>query len=108
MDITSLNKKFADGQELGFKKIYAGIVAIKDDTAQATVSISLRGGQALAWQSKSQRELVPWVSKLAQFVPRKAICGGVPICWPWFGAHSSDSRLPGYEFARVVVPWEVA
>jgi D-hexose-6-phosphate mutarotase len=31
----------------------------------------------------------------------------VPICWPWFGAHPSDSRLPGHGFARVV-PWEVS
>ena len=36
----------------------------------------------------------------------KAICGGVPICWPCFGVHPSDSHLPGHGFARVG-PWEV-
>jgi D-hexose-6-phosphate mutarotase len=40
-------------------------------------------------------------------VQGKAIRGGAPICWPWFGAHPSDSRLPGHGFARVV-PWEVS
>ena len=107
MDIASLNKKFGIGNELGFKEIAAGITAIEVDTALATASISLMGGQVLTWHPKSQQEPVLWVSKLAQYVPGKAIRGGVPICWPWFGAHPSESHLPGHGFARVV-PWEVA
>ena len=107
MDIALLNKKFGIGNELGFKEIAAGITAIEVDTALATASISLMGGQVLTWHPKSQQEPVLWVSKLAQYVPGKAIRGGVPICWPWFGAHPSDSHFPGHGFARVV-PWEVA
>lgn len=107
MEIASLNKKFGIGNELGFKEIAAGITAIEVDTALTTASISLMGGQVLTWHPKSQQEPVLWVSKLAQYVPGKAIRGGVPICWPWFGAHPSDSHLPGHGFARVV-PWEVA
>ena len=61
----------------------------------------------LTWHPKSQQEPVLWVSKLAQYEQGKAIRGGVPICWPWFGAHPSDNHLPGHGFARVV-PWEVA
>jgi len=106
MDIASLNKKFGFGKELGFKEIAAGITAIEVDTALATASISLMGGQVLTWHPKSQQEPVLWVSKLAQYIPRKAIRGGVPICWPWFGAHSSDNRFPGHGFARVF-PWDV-
>jgi glucose-6-phosphate 1-epimerase len=26
--------------------------------------------------------------------------GGVPLCWPWFGAHSVDSSLPAHGLAR--------
>lgn len=107
MDIVTLNKKFGIRNELGFKEIAAGITVIEVDTSLATASISLMGGQVLTWHPKSQQEPVLWVSKLAQYVPGKAIRGGVPICWPWFGAHSTDSRLPGHGFARVVT-WEVA
>jgi len=107
MDIKSLNKRFGIGNKLGFKEIAAGIAAIQVDTDLATASISLTGGQVLTWHPKSQQQPVLWISKLAQYVPGKAIRGGVPICWPWFGAHPSDSRLPGHGFARVV-PWEVA
>jgi D-hexose-6-phosphate mutarotase len=107
MDIASLNKKFGIGNALGFKEIAVGITAIEVETVLASASISLMGGQVLTWLLKSQQEPVLWVSKLAQYVPEKAIRGGVPICWPWFGAHSSDSHLPGHGFARVA-PWEVA
>lgn len=107
MDIASLNRKFGIGNELGFKKIAAGIRSIEVDTTLATASISLMGGQVLTWHPKSQQEPVLWVSKLAQYVPGKAIRGGVPICWPWFGAHPADSHLPGHGFARVC-PWAVA
>jgi D-hexose-6-phosphate mutarotase len=30
----------------------------------------------------------------------------VPICWPWFGPHKTDSKLPGHGYARTV-PWDV-
>lgn len=106
MSIASLNKKFGIGNDLGFKEIAGGVTAIEVDTALATASISLMGGQVLTWHPKSQQEPVLWVSKLAQYVPGKAIRGGVPICWPWFGAHPSDSHFPGHGFARVVL-WEV-
>jgi len=106
MDIALLNKKFGIGEELGFKEIAAGITAIEVDTALAAASVSLMGGQVLTWHPKSQQEPVLWVSKLAQYISGKAIRGGVPICWPWFGAHPADSCLPGHGFARVV-PWAV-
>ncbi len=107
MHIASLNNKFGIGKELGFKEIAEGIIAIEVDTALATASVSLMGGQVLTWHPKSQQEPVLWVSELAQYIPGKAIRGGVPICWPWFGAHPSDSHLPGHGFARVI-PWKVA
>jgi glucose-6-phosphate 1-epimerase len=106
MDIASLNKKFGIGNELAFKELAAGITSIELDTALATASISLMGGQVLTWHPKSQQEPVLWLSKLAQYEPGKAIRGGVPICWPWFGAHASDSHLPGHGFARVA-QWEI-
>lgn len=34
------------------------------------------------------------------FETGKAIRGGVPICWPWFGKHKTESHLPQHGFAR--------
>ncbi len=59
MDIASLNKKFGIGSELGFKEIAAGITAIEIDTALATASISLMGGQVLTWHFKKPTRTCP-------------------------------------------------
>lgn len=106
MDIASLNNKFAIGSELIFKQLASGTTLIEIDTPQATATISLEGGQVVTWHPKSQSEPVLWVSKLAQFVPGKAIRAGVPICWPWFGSHPTNSKLPGHGYARIT-PWQV-
>ncbi|MDR0480545.1 MAG: D-hexose-6-phosphate mutarotase, partial [Gallionellaceae bacterium] len=49
---------------------------------------------------------VIWLSPAAKLVAGKSIRGGVPICWPWFGAHASDSKFPAHGFARTVL-WRV-
>jgi glucose-6-phosphate 1-epimerase len=58
---------------------------LKVEHQHATATISLLGGQLLSWQPKGQPTGVLWLSNTAQFVEGKAIRGGVPICWPWFG-----------------------
>ncbi len=47
-----------------------------------------------------------WLSPAAKLAPGKSIRGGVPICWPWFGPHASESGFPAHGFARTV-PWQV-
>jgi glucose-6-phosphate 1-epimerase len=106
MDDASLNEKFAIGSEVRFTSLTVGITLIEVNTVHASASVSLMGGQVLTWHPKSQVEPVLWISKLDQFVHGRPIRGGVPICWPWFGAHPSDSSLPGHGYARVV-PWQV-
>jgi glucose-6-phosphate 1-epimerase len=41
-----------------------------------------------------------WTSAQAVYAAGKAIRGGVPICFPWFGAHGSQPGLPAHGFAR--------
>lgn len=59
-----------------------------------------RLGANLTRYSVKGREVI-FVSKTSQFAPGKAIRGGVPICWPWFGPHPGDPKLPQHGFARV-------
>jgi len=62
--------------------------------------ISLYGGQVLNWQPKNQRPVF-WLSEKAEFGTDKAIRGGVPLCWPWFGPYSKDGITGGnHGFAR--------
>ncbi len=69
------------------------IVRIIHEKAEA--AISLHGGHVLSFTPKGQNDLI-WMSKDAIFNPEKAIRGGVPVCWPWFGRIAN----PAHGFAR--------
>jgi glucose-6-phosphate 1-epimerase len=106
MNTSTLGSDFAIGTQLFFTQSPEGYIFIEVDTPQATARVSLMGGQIISWHPKSQTDPVLWVSKLAQYIPGKAIRGGVPLCWPWFGAHSTHSQLASHGFARIL-PWSV-
>jgi D-hexose-6-phosphate mutarotase len=41
------------------------------------------------------------VSKSSVFKSDKAIRGGVPVCFPWFGPKSDDPKAPAHGFVRI-------
>lgn len=60
--------------------------------------VSLQGAQLVSWTPTEAQRPILWLSEKAMFCPGKAIRGGIPICWPWFGsAHS-----PSHGFARLL------
>ncbi|MDX1303735.1 D-hexose-6-phosphate mutarotase [Photobacterium sp.] len=69
------------------------IVRIIHQAAEA--GISLHGGH-LVWYKPAGEQDVIWLSEKAEFDTQKAIRGGIPICWPWFGKAGS----PSHGFAR--------
>jgi glucose-6-phosphate 1-epimerase len=72
----------------------------------ATAKIALQGGHIMQWQPKAQAHPVLWLSSNARQEKGRSIRGGVPICWPWFGAHATDATLCPHGFARVI-PWQL-
>ena len=74
------------------------IVAINNDLGQA--KIALQGAHIMHFQPVGEQPMI-WMSEDAQFKPGKSLRGGIPICWPWFGAHTVDSSFPAHGFARV-------
>jgi glucose-6-phosphate 1-epimerase len=83
-----------------------GLEYIEIENQYATAKIALQGAHVMHWQPKSASEPVLWLSSNARFMPGRSIRGGVPVCWPWFGAHPTDSSYCPHGFARVV-PWEL-
>ncbi|MFI8416934.1 D-hexose-6-phosphate mutarotase [Serratia sp. NPDC078593] len=64
-------------------------------------AITLQGAHLIAWQPSGEQPVV-WLSNNTPFEPGKAIRGGVPICWPWFGPVGK----PSHGFARNQ-PWQL-
>lgn len=107
-DIEQLNKSFSFSNEkhsLYFKAGKGGIPVIEVINQQASALISLQGAHLLSWIPTKEDEVI-WLSEDASFAPSKSVRGGIPICWPWFGAHESDVSFPAHGFARTVF-WEV-
>lgn len=71
------------------------------DHPKAQAAVSLQGAQLLLWQPTGQQPVI-WLSEKAAFVSGKALRGGIPICWPWFGRVAQ----PAHGFARNL-PWQL-
>lgn len=105
-DLSALNLRFGLSGRITFKEMPSGLTVMEVVNAHGSATIALQGGHVMNWQPKSETEPVVWLSRAARFSPGKSIRGGVPVCWPWFGPHATDPKLPAHGFARTV-PWEV-
>ncbi|MGB1199018.1 MAG: D-hexose-6-phosphate mutarotase, partial [Thalassotalea sp.] len=79
-----------------------GIDVITIDHQHTQASVSLYGGQVLTWQVNDQQPVF-WLSKASLYEQGKAIRGGIPLCWPWFGAYKDGGN---HGFARQI-QWQL-
>lgn len=77
-----------------------GLPMIDVDNAHATARICLHGGQVLAYRPRGAAADLLFLSEQALYQPGKAIRGGVPVCWPWFGPDPQGLGRPAHGFAR--------
>ena len=106
MDIETLNAEFGIAGVLRFVVGRGGLTMIEVDNGLATALISPYAGQILAYRPAGAADDLLFVSERAYFSPGKGIKGGVPICWPWFGADPQGQGRPAHGFARAS-PWSV-
>ncbi len=74
---------------------YQGINIIRVIHPLAEAGISLHGGHLLWFKPQGEKDII-WLSEKAIFDQSKAVRGGIPICWPWFG----QAGTPSHGFAR--------
>jgi len=87
-----VHKRLANGFEY---------IEVKNEAAEAKVALQ---GAHLFHYAKVGEEPILWLSEVSDFEVGKAIRGGVPLCWPWFG-FNEDKSLPQHGFARISM-WE--
>ena len=67
----------------------------------ARAEVYLHGAHVTGWQPAGHEPVI-WMSGSSQWHPAKPIRGGVPICFPWFGPHATDTAAPAHGFARLL------
>ncbi len=104
--LTQLNEKFAIEGSIEIKQIeLTGLLYIEITNEFAKAAIQLQGAHLTQWQPHNSKPVI-WLSEGAKFVTKKSIRGGIPICWPWFGAHQTKPEFPAHGFARTVM-WQI-
>jgi glucose-6-phosphate 1-epimerase len=74
-----------------------GLPKINIATGRSAAEIYLHGAHITGFQKNGERPLL-FMSRLSQFAAGKAIRGGVPVCFPWFGPRANDVT---HGFARI-------
>ena len=100
MNIEQLNTDHAIAGQLKFIEGKGGVAMIQVNTAKANALISLHAGQVLSYKPAGEAEDVLFLSEKAYYQAGKAIKGGAPVCWPWFGPDPEDKGRPGHGFVR--------
>lgn len=105
MTIKELNDQFGINNNVVFKEGNGGFVFIHICNEYADAELCLYGAHLISYKPTGQPDIL-WMSKRALFQEGKAIRGGVPVCFPWFGPHLTDNTKPQHGFARLRY-WEV-
>ena len=105
MNYQQLNNKFSKAPQIIVIKGKNDIPYIEVKTRSAYALISLYGGQLLSYKSNGCDDLL-FLSEIANYAEGKAIKGGIPVCWPWFGADPENKGRQSHGFARNTM-WEL-
>lgn len=79
---------------------------LRISTELCMAEVSLYGAQVLQWAPTGHLPVI-FMSPQAIFEQGKALRGGIPICWPWFGKNTEDATLPSHGIARTAL-WQHA
>jgi D-hexose-6-phosphate mutarotase len=81
---------------------HGGLPLVKIRTTWSTAEIYLHAAHVTGFQKNGEPPLL-FMSAKSHFADGKAIRGGVPICFPWFGPRDGE---PAHGFARFMA-WEL-
>lgn len=111
--IAELNQKFAIRDHITFTEDEPGLPKMRIATAASDATLYLYGAHLTQWTPRGGNPVL-YLSPKSALAPGKAIRGGIPVLFPWFGprwnaaeydaAHGTTSPMHG--FARTTV-WTV-
>ncbi len=111
--LADLNTTFAIRDHVSFHEETPGMIQMRVVSGASEATVYLQGAHLARWTPRGQSPVL-YLSPKSALAPGKAIRGGVPVLFPWFGerwntqefeaAHGVKSPMHG--FARITV-WTV-
>ena len=105
IDLEKLEDKFSIEGEIGFAELEENMAFITIYNKYAEADICLYGGHITNYKTHKTVEML-WMSLESNFQEGLPIRGGIPVCFPWFGQHKTDTSKPQHGFARLMY-WNV-
>src|SRR6185312_7891134 len=107
--IDQLNASFAIPGILSFDE-HSSLIRARISTPACNGELYLQGAHITAWQPANEQPVL-FLSEKSAFAPGKAIRGGIPIIFPWFGPRTATPENPrtdgpAHGFARTQ-PWKL-
>ena len=107
--IDQLNASFAIPGVLSFDE-HGGLSRARITTPACTAELYLQGAHVTLWQPAKEQPIL-FLSEKSAFASGKAIRGGIPIIFPWFGPRTATPESPrtdgpSHGFARTQ-PWKL-
>ncbi len=99
MPLEQLNADYSLTHQLTFVAGPGGLPMIEINNPLAKAKISVYGGQVLSFQPVGAADCL-FLSEKAYYAEGKAIKGGAPVCWPWFGADPEGKGRAAHGFVR--------
>lgn len=84
---------------LRFETDQNGLIRIVVNNGLADAEIYLHGAHLTHFQPGGEAPVI-FDGKESRITPPKSAHAGIPLCWPWFGAHPTESTKPQHGFAR--------
>jgi D-hexose-6-phosphate mutarotase len=104
-NVQELNQRFAVPGVITIAEGKNGMPRIRVTSPAAEAEIYLHGAHVTHYQPKGHKPVL-FMSGESLFDPAKAIRGGVPLIFPWFGPNPADPKAPQHGFARAT-QWTV-
>jgi glucose-6-phosphate 1-epimerase len=94
-----LNRRFGIAGVAAISEENGGLRRVRVRSGAVSGEVYLHGAHVTSWIPNSTEVL--FMSGQSRYQPGKAIRGGVPICFPWFGANVNNPEAPAHGFARI-------
>jgi len=103
--IAELDRRFSIP---GIARVLAGnggLPKVAVTSPAASGEMYLLGAEVTSWKPHRADEVL-FLSAASKWADGRAIRGGVPVCFPWFGNKADDPKAPAHGFVRAKA-WEL-